>query len=254
MPGSVHCRFIGQPAWGQLAVTEGLNKDTIYAWQGVTADLLYLYGACFALLDPLEQDRALCYHQLKDKQRYIIRHGILRVLLGLYLNLPSQDVSFSYHKNKKPYLNNTGKTCFFNISQSADVFMIVIGDTEPGVDIERIDPDFAYGDIASNYFSVDELSYINNALNPTEAFYLLWTRKEALLKACGTGIDNDLPVMPALNGKYDLPASYLPANWLTESFYSGNDFMGSITYPSPQKKIIFAQIDADWIGSFFNAG
>ncbi|MES2275064.1 MAG: 4'-phosphopantetheinyl transferase superfamily protein [Bacteroidota bacterium] len=251
MPGSVNCSFIGQPGWGQLPASEGLNKYTIYIWRGATANLHPLYYACFALLDPQERARALRYHQLQDKQRYVIQHGILRVLLGSYLNVPAQDITFTYNQNKKPGLTVTAKPCFFNISHSAGEFLIAIGDTELGVDIERINPDFAYADIASNYFSADEVVFINGSHNPTEAFFLLWTRKEALLKACGTGIDDNLPAMPGLDGPRELPADYPDTNWLTESFYTGNDFMGSITYPSPQKKIVFRQIDADWIAPLF---
>jgi 4'-phosphopantetheinyl transferase len=116
-----------------------------------------------------------------------------------------------------------------------------------GVDIERIKHQFGYRDIAAQYFSAPEVAFINGAEMPTEAFFLLWTRKEALLKACGTGIDDNLPQMPALDGFHLLPAHYNNTNWLTESFKAGANCIGSLTYSSPPTNISRQQMNNDEI-------
>ncbi|QKJ28306.1 4'-phosphopantetheinyl transferase superfamily protein [Mucilaginibacter mali] len=251
MPGTVECSFIGRPAWDQQPASDGLHKYTVYIWHGVTAGLLHLYDACFTLLEPQEQARALRYYQLKDKQRYVIQHGILRVLLGQQVNMPARQIPFTYNSNKKPGLAVADRSCHFNISHSAGEFLIALGDTELGIDIEWMNPDFAYADVASQYFSAAEVDYINSSPDATAAFFLLWTRKEALLKACGTGIDDNLPDMPALDGKGTLPVDYENIGWITESFFTGENFMGSITYPSPKTCLQFRKLDIETLCLLF---
>lgn len=252
MPGSVNSSFIGRPDW-QKPISNNLlvPKQIIYVLDGATADFIDQFENLFLLLSKQEQAAALRYYHVKDQQRYVIQHGILRLLLSSYLNVPATDVAYTYNSTKKPYLA-TGD-CFFNLSHSHGEFLIAIGDAELGIDIEHINHNFAYQDIASNYFSADEVAFISRTQNPAEAFFLLWTRKEALLKACGTGIDDNLPAMPALDGTHNLPADYQNISWLTESFYTDKGFMGSITYPSPNNTISFSRLDTKLIIALLEA-
>lgn len=242
MPGTVNCSFIGRPEWQDTLNNFSPGSDTIFIFHGVTAQLLHFYDDLFALLTPEEQAKGLRYYQVQHQQRYVVQHGILRMLLGKYLDTSPQHIKFIYNANKKPYLASPQGNYFFNISHTKGEFLIAVSNVEVGVDIEYINPVFAYKDIASNYFSAAEVAYINSSPKPTEAFFLLWTRKEALLKACGTGIDDDLPAMPALDGKGLLPAGYNDVNWLTESFYTGQEGMGSVTYPLPGKRLEFGKL------------
>lgn len=246
MPGTVNCSFIGKPDWHTSCLSNFSDQsNTIYILHGVTTGLLPLYDSCFALLNPQEQAKGLRYYQLQHQQRYVIQHGILRALLGKYMGPSPLEIGFTYNTTQKPYLAAPKQACYFNISHTQNEFLIAIGDVELGVDIEYINPSFAYREVASNYFSSAEVAYINASPHPTEAFFLLWTRKEALLKSCGTGIDDDLPAMPALDGRYALPAGYKDITWLTESFYAGKECMGSLTYPSPKMNLQFCELDIE---------
>jgi 4'-phosphopantetheinyl transferase len=83
----------------------------------------------------------------------------------------------------KPYYRGRKK---FNISHSGDYVIVAFSDQEIGTDIERI-MDF---DIMSavSYLHPDEVEYIKRSLDPKDAFFEIWTRKEAYLKAIGKGI------------------------------------------------------------------
>lgn len=250
MPGSVHCSFSPQLVY-QPEPIAAFHKNTISICHVKMENVVTSYNNCHALLSQNERVAGAKYRRETDQQRYVLQHGILRMLLSRYLNIDNSEIIFNHNQNKKPYLaNKIGGGCYFNLSHSGGDFLIAIGDKELGVDIEQIKPEFQYQDIASQYFSAGEVEFIDKATDPTEAFFLLWTRKEALLKACGTGIDDNLPLMPALGGRHLLPVTYPNQDWLTESFRI-NYHMTSITYRSPQTVIQLFNIDEAWLADRF---
>lgn len=252
MYGSVTCSFIDEPYRLLPKQTAGWLNNTIYLYQANKANLLRFYDYFNSLLNADEQAKAARYYQTTDRQRYVLQHSLLRLLLGRYLSIDPTGLSFTVNANKKPYLNGITQSCYFNISHSGDEMLLAVGDKELGIDIEQINTHFEYRDIAAQYFSGEELEFINASANPAQAFFLLWTRKEALLKACGTGIDDNLPLMPALNGTHQLPGSYPAVNWLTESFFADRNSMASITYPEPETNIVLQEIDASWVNLMLN--
>lgn len=84
-----------------------------------------------------------------------------------------------YNENGKPLLD----FCFFSISHSAERVICALSDRAIGIDIEKIKP----LTFRKKYllFSKEESRYVNTNNNPTLAFYTVWTRKEAYLKAIG---------------------------------------------------------------------
>lgn len=89
----------------------------------------------------------------------------------------------------------TGKPVFtelpycFNISHSCGRAVCVLCEKEVGVDLEFIKKERSFDLIAENFFSNGEIEKFRQAKNRKEEFYRIWTRKEALLKKSGTGIE-----------------------------------------------------------------
>ncbi|OGT59031.1 MAG: hypothetical protein A3F43_06710 [Gammaproteobacteria bacterium RIFCSPHIGHO2_12_FULL_42_10] len=145
----------------------------------------------YALLSTDERLRAdkLCI--ALSKERYIISRGVLRLLLAQYSDQSPQVIQFSYTEHKKPYLtqDDTRTPIQFNLAHSDDIAIFSISTLAVGVDIEKIikrDP-LA---IAKRYFSTQECATLA-ALTAQErhvAFYRIWSRKEAILKAMGVGL------------------------------------------------------------------
>lgn len=73
----------------------------------------------------------------------------------------------------------------FNISHSGDWVLIAYSKFPVGIDIEQ---NSGYKNDIIEYFHPDEKTYIYDALDKGRAFFEVWTRKEAFLKATGTGI------------------------------------------------------------------
>ena len=92
-------------------------------------------------------------------------------------------VEYKYGKSKKPELAGFDGV-YFNMSHSGTVAVCVISNTEVGVDIELSDR-ISEG-VINKYFTDTEKQMLKS--NPQMSFAYIWTRKEAVVKAEGTGL------------------------------------------------------------------
>src|SRR5262249_35174203 len=79
----------------------------------------------------------------------------------------------------------------FNVSNSDDVALVAVAiDRELGVDVEHVREPRDFESLAAQFFAVSEVAQLRSLPHEQrlEAFYRLWTRKEAVLKAIGTGL------------------------------------------------------------------
>jgi 4'-phosphopantetheinyl transferase len=172
--------------------------------------------------------RASQYLRTGDRNRSVISRGALRIILGRYLDERPQAIAFEQGVNKKPILPaETG--LFFSVSHSGDLVLIAVSNSEIGVDVEFIKPDMRYHDILPEYFVDSEIEFIQQS-NSTERFYTLWTRKEALSKGIGTGLDSNLKYFPALDGVNfaDSDILFFDGDWSINSFNIVEGYMASI--------------------------
>jgi 4'-phosphopantetheinyl transferase len=170
-----------------------LQDEEVHVWQSGLKPGPEAVERFAERLSPDEQVRADRFHFDKDRHAYIAARGILRTLLGTYLDAPPESLVFSYGSRGKPALgadfSNGGIR--FNVSHSGKLALYAFAlDREIGVDIERIRPDFGGVKIARRFFSTSEVSALLAlpAEKQTRAFFDCWTRKEAFIKALGEGL------------------------------------------------------------------
>ncbi len=119
--------------------------------------------------------------------------GLLRQLLGSYLQLPGQDIAFVYGDHGKPELAapQAQSGLCFNISHAQGVALLAFArHCEVGVDIEQVRPLDDGEQIAERFFSRNEVA-VFTAVPPEQkpqAFFNCWTRKEAFIKVIGEGL------------------------------------------------------------------
>lgn len=198
------------------------------------------------ILSSNEKERAARYYQEKDKQRFMVSRIALRFLLAKYSNIKPEKIELEIGLNKKPFLHNAGgiDLCY-NISHSGDMILIGLSDSDTGIDIEKVDDFFSYSGILPQNFSKEEIEFINNGKQKAENFYLLWTRKEALLKATSKGIDNDLRFVPCLDGKQKADQEIIGSDkdFCVSSFKVSENYTGSIAFKKGCEKIRFRDIN-----------
>lgn len=148
-------------------------------------------------LSPVELDRTRRFHSLCDRNRFIARRGILRQICSAYLALEPAQLAFDFGPWGKPYLSKKLGRGVLRFSMACShmtaIYAFTLG-REVGVDIERIRPDVEWRSIATLCLSPREMALLQvlPAAAQTGAFFTLWTRKEAYVKALGTGLSTPL--------------------------------------------------------------
>lgn len=147
-----------------------------------------------AALSVEEQARAARFRSEADRLRFALTRAALRSLLGAATGRAPEALVLTMGPHGKPCLANADGP-FFNVSHSGSLALIGISRQRPiGVDIEWTRDITDMHGIAEAYFSAREHRALV-ALAPGEqkrAFFAIWTGKEALLKALGTGIGEGL--------------------------------------------------------------
>jgi 4'-phosphopantetheinyl transferase len=140
------------------------------------------------VLSEAERRRAGRFLRESDAQSYIISHAQLRRALATRLGCGPQDVKIETSKHGKPFLSGA-QNLHFNLSHAGDYALIALSSAAPvGVDIEKINPKSDYLAIAQRFFAQDECSYIECNESRIDAFFKIWTLKEAYVKAIGRGL------------------------------------------------------------------
>jgi len=146
-----------------------------------------------AFLSVDELARAGRYHFERDQKRFIVARGILRKILGSYLDKSPVKIGIEYTSHGKPMLaDNPGyDNLCFNLSHSGAFALYAVTPSKRiGIDIERIRDDVALKQIAGQFYSQGEIRSLERIDENIRSglFFKYWTRKEAFLKARGEGI------------------------------------------------------------------
>ena len=140
----------------------------------------------WSLLSADERERANRFYMERDRVRFVMFRGVLRILLGEYLGTDPGAITFTYAEKGKPSVDGAGID--FNVSHSHNMAAYAFDIGELGVDIEWVRPDMEVRTIASRFYAPDECAWILGNQTPVEAFFDCWTRKEAYIKAEGGGL------------------------------------------------------------------
>jgi 4'-phosphopantetheinyl transferase len=168
-----------------------LKDSEVHIWKAHLDPAEDLFELCARLISDTERARAAAFCFDNDRRRWIMARGILRDLLGRYLKVPPQFVRIESQKNGKPYVI-ASPGLEFNLSHSAEIAVYAFCLKAVGIDVEkkRLIPEAV--ELASRYFSSEEQLLVKES-DPAErsaAFLRCWSRKEALLKASGSGLSH----------------------------------------------------------------
>jgi 4'-phosphopantetheinyl transferase len=195
--------------WLNVAAQPALRAHEPHVWRAWLDLAEPRLAALHETLSADERARAARFHDERDCNHFIAARGLLRELLGYYLERAPACVRFAYGARGKPFLAGLeaararmssdarwektplDEELRFNISHSYGLGLFAFArGAEIGVDVEQVRPEVASAEIAERFFSPHELAAQHTLPNAqrAEGFFNCWTRKEAYLKARGNGL------------------------------------------------------------------
>lgn len=150
----------------------------------------------FSVLSQDEEARSSRLVNALDRERFRAAHLLLRQILARYLGEPPQALVFEAAAAGKPFLQAPARArrLSFNLAHSSGLGLLALcWDREAGADIEAVTHLEDLPGVAREFMSPSEWQSFQAVPRELahDVFFGLWTRKEALLKAAGTGLSSD---------------------------------------------------------------
>ena len=159
-----------------------------------------------AVLSADEWRRVRRYSSAHVARRFVVRRGLLRRILGEYLVQSPEGIRFVYNAYGKPLL--APEICSdlqFSLSDSGEVAALAVGLKDSlGIDIEQLQTVKESGSTYPFRSQMQDSDRYDGPASPTNSlpFVKAWTRREAVAKAKGAGLQM-LPGQTVIDGQAD---------------------------------------------------
>lgn len=167
-----------------------LQEGEVHVWEVRPSRIPpYRLPVLEASLSDAERTRAARFRFQTDKLGFVAARGVLRDLLGRYLQVDPAVIQFQYGPWGKPGLADNSDLQF-NLSHSGDILLIGLAWRRlVGVDVEVHRNNVEFDQIAARFFHPTECEVLMQVPEADRAavFYACWSRKEAYMKATGRG-------------------------------------------------------------------
>jgi 4'-phosphopantetheinyl transferase len=239
------------PPWHFPPNHPPLESGDIHVWAVPVLSTETGLDSPAAILSPDERRQAAVFRLTAPRERFITARAALRVLIGRYLQIAPGSVAISLDPKGKPRLaeNTLANEMRFNVAHSDRLALIAFTSRcDVGVDIERVREVRHVEHIARRYFHPAEIATIA-ALKPSDrhrAFLQIWTGKEAVLKAIGTGITGPLSAfqVPDVHDQesclnVDVVTHVNPqlVQCSLRRLNPGNDYLAAVAVVGPPRKL-----------------
>lgn len=168
-----------------------LDPDEVHVWTVSTEATAEETEALVASLSPHEQHRAARMRLPDVRRDFIVGRARVRHVLGRYVDQPAHELDVVTRVDDKPLLAGAPGWFDFSFTRCGGWHACAVGrDRRIGIDVECLTDAHDASAIAATYASPAESAWIRD-LPPTRrraAVADLWTKKEAFVKAVGTGL------------------------------------------------------------------
>ena len=182
------------------------------------------------LLSEEEREKHNSFFFDRDRDLYLLTHGLVRATLSRYLKIDPDKWVFTYNRHGRPEIAQSegNPQLRFSVSRTHGlVACLIVFSIDAGVDVEKIRKLDNFKTLSENVFTHLELSRLRDLSenDQMEGFFTFWTLKEAYIKAKGTGLS--LPLnsfsfyFDAARGvriSVDAELQDMPSNWQFASF------------------------------------
>jgi 4'-phosphopantetheinyl transferase len=210
-----------------------------------------------ALLATDEIERAERFHKPLHRTRFTAARALLRRILADLLGVAKpHSLVFRYGEHGKPALElpPVGRSLHFSLSHSGSQGLLAAGwGRRLGIDLEARRAETEVEALAGRFFSPGEVTALAALGEPGErraAFFRAWTRKEAYIKALGTGVFQGLDSFDVSLAPGE-PAALLadrrqpeaPARWAMTALPVADGFEAALVVEAPMPTLEHWQWD-----------
>lgn len=170
--------------WCAGAAEAQLREGAVQVWR------VHVDAAHAALLSGEERARAARTRVGGPRDEFVAARGALRRLLGAATGENPEQLRFELGAQGKPRLAGGGEV-EFNVTHSGGCVLVALSRAGAvGVDVERLDRAVEALELAQAHFHREEAAQIAEAADEQRLvrFFRCWTRKEAVVKADGRGL------------------------------------------------------------------
>jgi 4'-phosphopantetheinyl transferase len=176
--------------WTKLTTVPLIKEKVCYVWRVKT----HAYHPDYEdILTHEEVQRAERYRQEIDRKRFVLGAVLARFILGKELAINPRDIPIIRTCPTCDKLHGQprlpAENIYWSVSHSGEEVVVAFSRClRVGIDIEKIQPDMKDLPVSTilNHEEQDHFNHVLPADKPN-VFYTYWTRKEAVLKALGTG-------------------------------------------------------------------
>ena len=189
------------------------------------------------ILSPDESERADRIIVEEKRSQRASSRAQLRRILSMYVDAEPRDLRFEYGEHGKPTLVDHADLSF-NLSHSEKVGLVAVSKrVRVGIDVEHAREGRDFSGLAVRFFSAEERDVFGRLPESDRqaAFYRAWTRKEAYLKALGTGLSfpsNGFTIDYSGDGPGCVTATEVPGDdpqtWRFSDVDAGPNFPGAV--------------------------
>jgi 4'-phosphopantetheinyl transferase len=178
--------------------TDTLQPGDIQLWYFDLSDTNSLLEPARSRLTPDDAARAGRFLRQEPQNSFMIRRGLLRRLLGLHTGSRLYPCALEYSAGGQPMMpvSRDGlRPLFFSVSHTGSDLLFALAKSWPvGVDIEEERPVRDLQRMMLKSCSGEEINRISKLPEPerVRAFYKVWTLKEAISKAAGSGLTPEI--------------------------------------------------------------
>ena len=194
-------------------------------------------------LDPAERQRSRLMHRDDARLRFTAGRWLVRYVLARRLGCTETEVVLTIAEHGRPALAGGGID--FNLSHAGSLVVLALSASRVGIDVEATKRANDWRAIARRFFSTVEVAAIEaypEAAEQRAAFFRVWVRKEAFVKALGAGIATGL-------GRFDVSAGpdpaltgaridgIDPAEWSIRDFAPGPGYAGAVAVRAARPRV-----------------
>ena len=219
-----------------------LAPGDIHLWQAPLTAAAGELASLERLVSGEERSRADAFRFVADRERFLAARGGLRRLLAGYLGADPARLRLAAETHGQPYVaGGAAGDLMFNLSHSGDMVLYAITrGRHVGVDIEKIHHDLDIDGLAARLYTPAERATLDRLSGDdrTVAFLTLWTRKEAILKAVGTGLTVAPHLIEAIPGHVvRVSAPELPTAWSVGGVVTAPGYCAAVAVTPPGARL-----------------